>query len=505
MTRSRRQEGRTGDLVAILLILGLIVACGGSADRPGVAGSGSSTAGTGPAATGPAGGGSGPVPSEGSGAATRRPLLIDTDLGLDDLMAIAFLAREPSVEIRAITVAGTGLVHCAAGTRNLRDLLGALGARPVPIGCGRARPATGGHPFPDPWRAAADDAYGLALAPVAGTEAAGDAATIIRTAVRDAATPPTILALGPLTNLADAIEADPGLAARVVALELMGGALRVKGNVVPDGSDPGAAVAEWNLYADPSAAARVISSGIPTTIVPLDATDAVPLDAAFPARLGADVGAAGADLANELLVRNPPIPDQSFWDQLAATALVDRSVVRFEAATVRVVTDGAEAGRLVEDPAGAAVTVATGADPAAFETRFLAGLRRGPARPDPFRLVGTIDLAFDGRACRLDVAGPHVGTYRLTFHNGSAAMAGGALAAIVPPRTWADAAAYVQTMDPTSELVDWIRPLASLTAAAGSTASGVVDLPAGIVGGACEVGTWPKIRFQLTEALDVAP
>ena len=486
--RRSRVRARAFPLAALVLV-GLVgVACGGSTPPS--------------AETGPVVAGS----STAESPTTRRPLLIDTDLGLDDLMAIAFLAREPSVEIRAITVAGTGLVHCAPGLRTLRDLLGTLDASPVPIGCGRDRPGNGGHAFPDPWRARADDAYGLDLAPVAGTEAGGDAPTIIGSVARAASGPLTILALAPLTNIADALDADPGLAGRLDSVHLMGGALRVPGNAVPEGPDPGASVAEWNLYADPSAAARVIGSGLRIGMVPLDATDVVPLGSAFAERLATDVTSAGADLANELLVRNPPLDGQSFWDQLAAAALVEPSVVTDEQADVRVITDGPEAGRLVIDPNGAKVTIATGADRAAFESRFIAGLRRGTARVDPLPLDGEIGVTFDGTTCHLDTAGPTVGTFRLTFRNESTAPAGVTLATVRPPKTWDDAIAYVRSVDPTAgQLVDWIKPLASVNADAGSSASALVDIGPGIVGAACLDGTWPMVRFHLTGAVDVAP
>ena len=86
----------------------------------------------------------------------------------------------------------------------------------------------------------------------------------------------TVLTLGPLTNLALALEADPSIASEIDHVVVMGGAFSVPGNVHLD-AHPSASIAEWNVYVDPVAAERVLDSAVPVTFVPLDTQ--VPVDA----------------------------------------------------------------------------------------------------------------------------------------------------------------------------------------------------------------------------------
>ena len=112
-------------------------------------------------------------------AGEARPLLIDTDVAPDDLVAIAFLLASPSVDIKAITVSGTGEAHCGAGVDVVLRLLERLEAPPIDVACGRETPIAGDHAFPDAWRAHADDGSGLALPSTSRQPFAGDAVQLI--------------------------------------------------------------------------------------------------------------------------------------------------------------------------------------------------------------------------------------------------------------------------------------------------------------------------------------
>ena len=82
----------------------------------------------------------GPVADASSPAGAPLPIIIDTDLAPDDVMAIMALLREPAVDIRAITIEGNGEAHCEPGMRNLTWVLGQFGVDDMPIGCGREEP-----------------------------------------------------------------------------------------------------------------------------------------------------------------------------------------------------------------------------------------------------------------------------------------------------------------------------------------------------------------------------
>jgi purine nucleosidase len=176
-----------------------------------------------------------------------------------------------------------------------------------------------------------------------------------------------IVTLGPLTNIADTLRMSRTFASRVRGITLMGGALNVAGNV------PGSR-AEWNFYADPRATDIVLRSGIPWTLVPLDATNTVPQSDPFFERLGANATTASARFVHEVMSREGPLDELYFWDPLAAAVLVNPSVATLGRRTVRIVTSGADAGRTVVAAKGARIRTAIRANRTAFEDLFLATL-----------------------------------------------------------------------------------------------------------------------------------
>jgi len=209
--------------------------------------------------------GSPPALRSGEPPTTRIPIIVDADFDLSDIAAILILLRDPTVEVRAITITGTGLVHCQAGRLVTRYLIDELGSSDIPFGCGREQGGDDAHQFPDEWRVRADEAFGLNIPPQAEAGVPRDAVAVIAAAVDSSPSAPTIVALGPLTNLEDAFAADATLADRVAGIHAMLGTVDAPGNVFVnglDGSDP----LEWNAYADPSAVAAVFATDVPISI-----------------------------------------------------------------------------------------------------------------------------------------------------------------------------------------------------------------------------------------------
>ena len=219
---------------------------------------------------------------------SRRPILVDCDTGIDDALALAYLLAEPSVEIVGVTtVSGnTDAARAAANTLSLFEL---AGEDDIPVAIGahdfRARAYAGGAPHVH-----GDDGLGgIALSAAAR---AHDARAAVELIDHVASRHPdlTVLALGPLTNLAAYAEA-PGVA-RFDHLVVMGGAFAHSGNVT--------AWAEANIHNDPEAAAVVFAQDWDTTLVPLDVTMTQTLDATDLVRLEAIPGAVPQALARML-------------------------------------------------------------------------------------------------------------------------------------------------------------------------------------------------------------
>lgn len=192
-------------------------------------------------------------------SAARSAVLADVDTGLDDALALVFLARNPRIDLLAVTcVAGnTGVDQVV---RNTLDVLHAAGAGGVPVARGAERPLINdprdAHAFHG-----ANGLGGLELPRSPHSPAAAAAVELMHRTVEDSPVPVTLLALGPLTNVAVFLRAYPATARKLERIVFMGGSAGV-GNATSH--------AEFNAWHDPEALAMVIHSGIPTVMYGLD-------------------------------------------------------------------------------------------------------------------------------------------------------------------------------------------------------------------------------------------
>ena len=193
----------------------------------------------------------------------RRRIIIDTDPGLDDAVAILFaLAAVDELEVLGIvTVAGN--LPLFETERNARRICALAGRPELPIYAGCERPllrplATADRIHNDPRLEAVLPEAAMPLQAQHGVD------FLIETLRSADLSTITLCALGPLTNIAMALVKAPEVVGKVRELAVMGGARFQLGNVTP--------AAEFNIHVDPHAAAIVIDSGIPITMIPLDVT-----------------------------------------------------------------------------------------------------------------------------------------------------------------------------------------------------------------------------------------
>jgi Inosine-uridine preferring nucleoside hydrolase len=277
------------------------------------------------------------------------PVVVDTDLGGDDLVALAFLLRHPEVRVEAVTIAATGLVGCDPGVDLVADLFTALDEEPVPVACGRAEPGPGALELPQEWRDLAATGTGIPRSAGTLTADAEPAPDLIGRLARrvDGL---QVVELGPMTNLADLATGAPRAYARLAGIHAMGGS--VDGPLV-DG------VAEWNVAADPEAFATVLAADVPLTVVPEDA-----IPEGTPEALSAPV------------VRDVParIDYPKWWDLAAAATLVAGRGVQVESGTWAI--DRAEPGRLRREGEGP-VRVVRSLDEASLEAEYARAFEQG--------------------------------------------------------------------------------------------------------------------------------
>jgi inosine-uridine nucleoside N-ribohydrolase len=301
-------------------------------------------------------------------------IIIDTDAGSDDILAIAFLLSHPSVHVDAITIAN-GLAHVDRGARNLTRLVELSGRTNLPVFAGRPTPLKGSAEFPREWRKISDDLPGVVLPPSSRPPTPKSAADFLVEYLRDQKHRVRILALGPLTNLAEALEREPSIARSIQEIVIMGGAIQVPGNLGDGGFfKTNNKTAEWNIFVDPLAARIVFHSRIPIVLIPLDATNKVPIDLAFLEEFKARaVSPLGRVAAQVLETDREMIQGKYFyaWDPLAAAALLHPEIIQSHRLHIDILQDAPEDGRTAQTPGSPNADVAMDADAAKFLKLFL--------------------------------------------------------------------------------------------------------------------------------------
>ena len=193
-------------------------------------------------------------------------ILLDVDTGVDDALALAFAVRDPRIELVAVTTVA-GNVGVELTTRNTLRVLDWLGASDVPVARGAERPLAGVSRDAAYWHG--DDGLGGAQLPESRRDALPDGVGYLIDRVLRQPGELTLVCTGPLTNLALAAQRQPAIVGAVKDVVVMGGAVQVPGNVTP--------VAEFNIHADPEAAAIVFGLPWQATLVGLDVTSRVRL------------------------------------------------------------------------------------------------------------------------------------------------------------------------------------------------------------------------------------
>jgi inosine-uridine nucleoside N-ribohydrolase len=216
-------------------------------------------------------------------------IILDCDPGVDDALAIAFAHGHPGIDLAGLTtVAGNvGLAKTTANALAVCEFIGAAGT-PVTAGC--AGPLL--RPALDARQVHGDSGLGGAvLPPATASPAAGHAIDFIIDTVGAARGEITLVATGPLTNIALAVRREPRLADWVRAFVIMGGSTG-RGNTTP--------AAEYNIWADPEAAAAVFRAGWIVTMLGLDVTLRTGASEAVLRRMD-ELGALGTDLLRPAL------------------------------------------------------------------------------------------------------------------------------------------------------------------------------------------------------------
>ena len=193
--------------------------------------------------------------------AAPRKVILDCDPGIDDAFAIAFGCGHPGLELCGVTTVA-GNVGLGRTTRNALAVLEFLGRADVPVAAGSAAPLL--RPFVEAHDVHGETGLGAASLPApSGRPVAAHAVDFLIERIAAAPGEVTLVATGPLTNVALAVRRHPPLVTQVADFVIMGGSAG-RGNVTP--------AAEFNIWCDPEAAAIVFAAGWRVTMAGLDVT-----------------------------------------------------------------------------------------------------------------------------------------------------------------------------------------------------------------------------------------
>lgn len=270
-------------------------------------------------------------------------IIIDTDPGVDDAIAVIFALHSSELEILGLTTI-FGNVETELATANSLRLV-EMSGKNIPVAEGAVRPIYM-KKLPPPDFVHGKDGFGnVNLPPPTGEPIDPSAAEFIVDTVKAHPGKVTLVVLGPMTNIALALALEPKLPSYVKAVVAMGGVLEVMGNVSP--------VASANILGDPHAADIVLGTDWDVTLVPGDTTRQVRITDAFLDRIRERGGPHGSFLYDVSLFyrdyyRSVGATDGFYaHDPTAMAFVVDRNLFRTEARAVRVVTDGMAIGEVI--------------------------------------------------------------------------------------------------------------------------------------------------------------
>lgn len=277
---------------------------------------------------------------------TAIPIILDVDTGVDDALAIAYAIRSPELDVLGLTTT-FGNITVEEAARNSLIVLEKLGRSDVPVVRGAEQPL---KRIKTEYPRHIHGENGLGGAPLsepAGKPLPEHAADFVIRQVRSRPNELTLVFVGPLTNLALAVQKDPGIVPLVNRVVIMGGAVRAPGNVSP--------YAEANIYSDPEAADIVFRAGFPLTVVGLDVTMKTLLPRSRVRQWRETSGELGKFFADmtEFYIDfyeegYPGIGGCALHDPLAIGVVIDPSFVTEEPMRVKVVTEGEELARTAE-------------------------------------------------------------------------------------------------------------------------------------------------------------
>ncbi|MCB0036852.1 MAG: nucleoside hydrolase, partial [Anaerolineales bacterium] len=300
----------------------------------------------------------------------RQKVIIDTDMSFDDYVAVMYLLQHPNIEVVGITSVH-GVASLSAGTENIRRLLALTEQESIPVAVGAAAPLATERQFPSAWANVMNNALRPTLPPVTAAKLPS-ATSLMHEVVLASPDEVTIIALGPLTNLAELFTQDAAIASQIGRIVIGGGAIDAP-NPTADGEK------DWNLWLDPAANDIVLNAGTQLWVTPLDLTHyGLLFDSDFAGRWTA----ANQESETNLMTLIPSVliaaagQSQPIWDMVTAAVVTNPEICsNWQTLSLSTIHgDGETAGFLqVNHSKPANAHVCMQGDQTTFETAILNG------------------------------------------------------------------------------------------------------------------------------------
>lgn len=346
-----------------------------------------------------------------SALAQSKPIIFDNDMAIDDWAALLYLLHHPQADVIAITIAASGESRCQPGLKNTNALIDLSGKteKAIPVACGDAYPLDGYFVFPEAWRKDSDTLSGVAIPPSTRPVSDKHAAEVIHDAIVKSKEKVTLIATGPLTNIAQWLEKYPQDKSKIAQLIIMGGTVNAPGNIIVPLFTKGHpnTTAEWNFFIDPVAADMVLAAKLPIALVGLDVTNSVRVTSQVAAEFKQAATTNSATFWDAVLDKNDwfiASNEYYFWDTLSVIIAMEPALCHGDMQHLRAVyqttstpwlqttdnnmpakiwdgqtrmhLDAKTAGTLVKDKTYPAIKVCRSTDPARIFKTFSETLNR---------------------------------------------------------------------------------------------------------------------------------
>lgn len=282
-----------------------------------------------------------------------KKVYLNHDGGVDDLVSLYLLLKMDDVEVVGVGVieADCYLEPAVEASKKIIQKFGSEKDKHIRVAASDSRPV---HPFPKEWRMHAFTVDALPILnehkPVVVQDSPYKAHEDLVYALRESDELVDLVFVGPLTDLARALEMDPSIEGKIGKLYWMGGTFLEQGNIEEPEHD---GTAEWNVYWDPFAAKRVWDSSIKIELVALESTRMVPLTPDVRDRWARERANEGVDFLGQCYAIVPPLTHYVtnstyfLWDVLTTASFGKEELVKREVVPSDVVTTGVSSGRTI--------------------------------------------------------------------------------------------------------------------------------------------------------------